>query len=201
MLTEDNVRAELQQRLSPTLAGLQPDPDMLTALRRRQHRRRRQSVVFGSVAGIVALAVTTALTLQLTRGAHVGTANSNPTPLINTGGCAGLSVVAETGGETTALSAGDNANNFMVAVGARMTLRASGPCSDILGFETLGSALQTPTGVTGGPFRDGVIAFTAVRPGEQTVWLVFGCAEGKQCLNDMTGGPATVHVTTVAHHG
>lgn len=201
MLTEESLRAELQQRLAPTLAELQPDPGMLSALRRRQHRRQRQSLVFGSVAGIVTLAAAAALTVQLSHGAHVGTANSNPTPLIKTGGCAGLSVVAETGGETTALSASDNANNFVVAVGARMTLRASGPCSDILGFETLGSALQTPTGVSGGPFRDGVIAFTAVRSGEQTVWLVFGCAKGKQCLNDMTGGPAIVHVTTVAAHG
>lgn len=199
-MTEEQFRAALLEQLAPELNRLQPVPDLLHTLRRRQARRNRLTVslVTGGVL-CVAAGVLAVSSLAPFKGSKTAASVSN-VKLVSTGTCAGLSVKATNASKQTPVVLSPGTNSVTITFGSALTLQATGPCADTLVFQTVGTVLRSPSPTSGGYFSpQGAAVFGGSRAGTQGIGLVLGCAgRDPRCLDELGPRLATLAVTVVA---
>ena len=216
MITEADFRTALHDRVAPLLAELQPEPGLLSELRRRRARRTRW-LVAGTTAAVVVVGAGTTVLARVgldgpsTHDVVGGPATSHaPSPaattgdarLVTGGDCAGLSVTAavqSANQPTWRIAPGSDSNAITVPGGALMYLRAAGPCVDGLTFRTAGDLLQnaSPTDPVGTFNDEGigvVVSHDVTTAGTQAIQLWLGCAKSAGVCN---GNPQEIAVVTV----
>ena len=213
MITEEQFRDALHDRVGPALAQLQPAPDLLEELRTRQSRHNR--VLIGGVsAAVLVIAVCTAGLGHLTFGRSTTTPVGEATPsavpspaattgtvaLVTSGECAGLSVIAAVqspGQPVWRIAPGSVANAVTVPAGSLTYLQASGPCVTALTFQTSGALLQGPNpNAAFSTFNAQgvgvVVSHTPATRGTQQIRLLLGCGHTASSCT-----PAQLAVITV----
>ena len=164
---------------------------LLSTLRRRNTRPRPKRLVLSTLtvlAGVTLVVAGIAVELHKASPPHK--------PLIAHGNCAGLTLDATARTTIWHVAPGTNSHSIAMPVGGTLDLHASGPCADILVYETRGSALRGPSTASGGYFSPlGMATFIASQPGTQHISFVLGCSDRDvPCLDNLGPRLATLDV-------